>query len=312
MRVIFTRPTCQLSIARLSQRPGGVLETRGSGFHPGKAQPSRARAGRGAFRRESFDAVNGIARTTPAREPFLCRGRSSILAPVSDALVPFGSGIWIADGPVVDFYGFPYSTRMVLIRLQNGDLFVWSPVSLTGPLKNAVDGIGRVAYLVSPNSLHHLSLAEWKASYPHAAICGSRTLAKKRSDLKFDVILNVTQEVPWSAEVEQVEMAGSFALTETVFFHRNSRTALFADLIENFAPDWFSGWRGWVARLDGIVAPQGGAPREWRLTFLRRKEARSALNRILAWQPEKAVVAHGASIRHDATTFIERSFRWLR
>jgi hypothetical protein len=38
MRVIFTRPTCQLSIAltapRFKARPDGRLGARGSGFHP--------------------------------------------------------------------------------------------------------------------------------------------------------------------------------------------------------------------------------------------------------------------------------------
>src|SRR5690348_4048401 len=50
-------------------------------------------------------------------------------------------------------------------------------------------------------------------------------------------------------------LQGSFYLTEVVFFHRHSHTALFADLIQNFPRDWFKGWRGAIARLGGIVAP---------------------------------------------------------
>ena len=106
-------------------------------------------------------------------------------------------------------------------------------------------------------------------------------------------------------------MKGSFVMTEIVFFHRASRTAIFADLIENFPPDWFTGWRGLVARLDGIVAPDGGAPREWRLSFTNRKVARAALARILAWQPEKVVMAHGQIVRSDGACFIRNAFRWL-
>ena len=114
----------------------------------------------------------------------------------------------------------------------------------------------------------------------------------------------------WAADIDQVEMAGSFAMTEIVFFHRKSRTAIFADLIENFARDWFKSWKGILARLDGIVGPYGGAPREWRLTF-RKATARAALARILAWQPEQVVMAHGEMTRHDGTAFIRKSFRWL-
>jgi hypothetical protein len=38
-------------------------------------------------------------------------------------LQPFGPEIWVADGPVASFHGFPYSTRMAVIRLSDGSLF---------------------------------------------------------------------------------------------------------------------------------------------------------------------------------------------
>jgi hypothetical protein len=44
-------------------------------------------------------------------------------------LSAFGPDIWIADGPTVPFYALPYPTRMVLVRLGEGGLFVWSPIA---------------------------------------------------------------------------------------------------------------------------------------------------------------------------------------
>jgi hypothetical protein len=114
-----------------------------------------------------------------------------------------------------------------------------------------------------------------------------------------------------TAEIDQVLMGGSFALTEIAFFHRASRTAIFADLIENFPPSWFKGWRRFVARLDGIVAPNPGAPREWRLSFLNKNMPRAALARIIAWGPEQVIMAHGSLVRRDGTEFIRKAFRWL-
>jgi hypothetical protein len=226
------------------------------------------------------------------------------------ALQPFGPDIWVVEGPVVSFYGFPYPTRMVLIRLTGGGLFVWSPIALTPELKAETDTLGPVEHLVSPNSIHHLSMGEWKAAYPAAKLYASPGLAKKRKDLHFEATLGDKPPAAWAADIDQVEMAGSFAMTEIVFFHRESRTAIFADLIENFSDDWFKGWKGWLARLDGIVGPYGGAPREWRLTF-RKRIARAALARILAWQPEQVVMAHGEMTRTDGTAFIRKSFHWL-
>ena len=196
-------------------------------------------------------------------------------------LVPIGPDIWLAEGAVVSFYGFPYPTRMVLIRLAGGGLFVWSPIALSAELMADVDALGPVEHLASPNAIHHLFLGAWKTAYPAARLYASPGLARKRKDLRFDATLNDMPPRHGQAISNQGEAAGSFALTEIVFFHRKSRTAIFADLIENFRPGWFKGWRGWLARLDGIVMPNGGAPREWRLTF-RKAAARAALARILA------------------------------
>jgi hypothetical protein len=226
-------------------------------------------------------------------------------------LVPFGENIWVGEGLVVSFYGFPYPTRMVLIRLTGGGLFVWSPVALTPELKAQTDTLGRVEHLVSPNSIHHLYLGQWKTAYPAAKLYASPGLARKRKDIAFNATLGDSPPLAWAAEIDQVEMAGSFALTEIVFFHRESRTAIFADLIENFRPDWFKGWKGWLARLDGIVGPFGGAPREWRLSFLNRKLARERFSRILSWQPEQVIMAHGEMTRTNGAAFIRKSFHWL-
>ncbi len=223
----------------------------------------------------------------------------------------FGPGIWIADGPVVPFLSFPYPTRMAVIRLTDGGLFVWSPIELKAPLLKEVDVLGPVRFLVSPNAIHHLFLGEWKSAYPDARLYASPNLAKKRKDLAFDAELGDSPESEWAADVDQVVVHGSFAMTEVVFFHRMSGTVIFADLIENFPPGWFKGWRGAVARFDGIVAPNPGAPREWRASFTNRRAARAALQHILAWPIERVLMAHGDPVTTDSRAFVRRAFAWL-
>ena len=53
----------------------------------------------------------------------------------------FVPGIWAAEGPVVSFLGFSYPTRMALIRLSNGGLFIWSPIGVTDALKHEVNAL---------------------------------------------------------------------------------------------------------------------------------------------------------------------------
>lgn len=43
-----------------------------------------------------------------------------------------------------------------------------------------------VRFLVSPNRLHHLFLAEWKSAYPQARLYASPGLRKERRDLAID------------------------------------------------------------------------------------------------------------------------------
>ena len=107
-------------------------------------------------------------------------------------------------------------------------------------------------------------------------------------------------------------MRGNAITTEVVFFHRRSGSVLFTDLIQQFRPGWFTGWRALVARLDLVVATEASVPRKFRAAFFDRKAARTAVRRILGWPPSKVLMAHGAPIEDDARAFVARAFRWLR
>ena len=76
-------------------------------------------------------------------------------------LEEFGPSLYVAEGPTVPFFGFPYPTRMALARLADGSAWVWSPVALSAELARDVEAIGPVRHIVSPNALHHLFLSQW-------------------------------------------------------------------------------------------------------------------------------------------------------
>ena len=101
-------------------------------------------------------------------------------------------------------------------------------------------------------------------------------------------------------------------MEEVVFFHRTTRTLILADLIENFEPQKMWGAYRWLVRLAGAADPDGKAPIDLRLTFLGRKDAaRVSLERMLAWKPEKVVMAHGRCYDRNGTAELRRAFRWL-
>ena len=226
-------------------------------------------------------------------------------------LTPFAPEIWIADGAIVSTAGFHYGTRMAVIRLSDGGLFIWSPIKLTPELRASVDVLGDVRHLVPPNSLHHMFAGDWRAAYPNAKLHAPPGLRAKRKDLVFNDDLGDEPAAAWARDIDQVIVAGNRITTEVVFFHRTSATVLFTDLIQQFPKGWFGGWREIVARLDLMTEAEPAVPRKFRVMFRDRRAARAALARIQAWPAEKVLMAHGTPVGRDGQIFIDRAFAWL-
>jgi hypothetical protein len=226
-------------------------------------------------------------------------------------LKQFGDEVWTADGPDLVIAGFHYPTRMAVIRLSDGRLFIWSPIQSTDILRAEVDSLGQVRHIIAPNSLHHLFLPEWKRAYPGAKVYAPPGLRKKRKDIVFDDDLGNAPNQDWAGEIDQVLMQGNLITTEVVFFHVKSGTVLFTDLIQQFPASSFSGWRALVAKLDLMVGPEPSVPRKFRVAFTNRRAARDSLERIFAWPAGKVLMAHGTPVESDARAFLRRAFGWL-
>ena len=226
-------------------------------------------------------------------------------------LEEFGPSLYSADGPTVPFFGFPYPTRMAVARLSDGSAWVWSPVALTEQLANEVQAIGPVRYVVSPNKLHHLFLNEWADRWPDARLYAPPGLARKTPDLRWDAELDDEPNPAWAADIDQVVFRGSFAMEEVAFFHRASRTAIICDLIQRHPESKMSGWKGMLMRLDGLVGEHGSTPREWRASFLRRGPARAARKKVLGWNAERLLIAHGDCAHTEAAEIITAALSWI-
>ena len=226
-------------------------------------------------------------------------------------LQEFGQSLYIAEGPIVSFYGFPYPTRMAVVRLSDGSAWVWSPVALSDDLADSVESVGPVRHIVSPNKIHHLFLSEWASRFPDARVYAPPGLAKRKPELKFDAELGDTADPAWAADIDQVIFHGSIAMKEVVFFHRPSRCAIVCDLIQRHNEAAMTGWRGWLMRLDSLVGEHGSTPREWRASFVARRAARTAREKLLSWNPERLLIAHGECAQTKASEIIAGSLSWM-
>jgi hypothetical protein len=226
-------------------------------------------------------------------------------------LEEFAPSLFLANGPTVPFFGFPYPTRMAVVKLSDGSAWVWSPVALMEELADEVQAVGPTRHIVSPNKIHHLFLKEWTDRWPDARVYAPPGLARKKPELRFDAELGDEPDPAWATDIDQVIFRGSLAMEEVVFFHRASRTAIVCDLIQRHPESSMSGWQGKLMRLDGLVGEHGSTPREWRASFLRRGPARAARQKVLGWNAERLLIAHGECVKTDAADVIAAALSWI-
>ena len=192
-----------------------------------------------------------------------------------NTLKQVAENIWIVDGPIEHMQQFglsvPFPTRMTVIRLSNGDLFLHSPTRPDEQLCLVLEKLGNVAHLLSPNKIHYASIALWAKRYPQA-ICwaspGVRERAKSRNiAVQFDRDLGKEAPIEWAGQIDQHIFRGSRFMDEVIFFHPASKTLILADLIENFEPSKVSRALGWALKLAGNLDPDGKLPIDLHMTF---------------------------------------------
>lgn len=233
-----------------------------------------------------------------------------------NTLKPLAENIWLVDGPAIKFYGMPFSTRMTVVRLENGDIWLHSPTKLTDELADAVVALGPVRHLVAPNWIHYAYVAEWQKRFPEAlswAAPGVQARAEKHGmEMRFDRGLGPEAEAPWAGEIAQMIVEGSNVHREAVFFHHGSKTLILTDLIENFEPKHLSWWMRIAVRIGGIADPDGQMPRDMRMTFFGHKDQlRAAVERMIGWGPERIILAHGRWYERDGVGELRRAFRFV-
>ena len=156
---------------------------------------------------------------------------ASLYEPINE-YKPVAPNIGIIDGPFEYLtvggvrLPLPFTTRMTVVRLTNGDLFLHSPIKFDNRLANELQGLGTPRHLVSPNQFHYAHIGEWAEAFP-AAIAWASPRVRERArarhiDIEFTRDLGAIPPEEWQREIDQTLFPGGY-FKEFIFFHKAQR-----------------------------------------------------------------------------------------
>lgn len=221
---------------------------------------------------------------------------------MSTDLVQLHEDLWVVQRPLA-FLGMQLGTRMTVVRFGD-ELLLHSPVAPDDALREALARLGRVRWVVGPNRFHHLYLGPWMALGAEGwAVAG---LQRKRTDLAFTG--TVGQQGPWPDAFDTHALSCIPFTDEAVFLHRPSRTLVVSDLLFNLTAD-----APWLTRT--LMRAGGGYPgvccSHLERVMMKRDAARTDLARILQWDFDRVVLAHGAVIAEGGRDALQQAYAWL-
>lgn len=223
------------------------------------------------------------------------------------ALTQIHDDVWVQSAELT-MLGLHLGTRMTVVRLPSGGLWVHSPIALDEETTAQLRELGPVEHIVAPNLYHHLHVGPAQATFEGSIVHARPKLRKKRKDLHIDA--DLTNEAPdaWGGVFEPVEIGGNM-LDEVVFHHRPSNSLIACDLVENFTQ--CSHWLTRMYLKTGGIFEQPGVSRYLRIMFRDRAKVRASVDHLASLKFDGIVLAHGDVIEEGGTQILLDSYQWL-
>jgi hypothetical protein len=219
--------------------------------------------------------------------------------------------IWILEYPVryagIDLFG-----RMTVIKMGDGDLLIHDPCAMTDKVKQQLDSIGTVRYIVVPGSYHHLFVPEFQRMYPDAETFICPGLERKRPDIEFDWILGNRPDPRWNGVLEQVVVQGTRYMWEVAFFHKPSHSLILVDLLENIGDDYRHTASLYLRFWWKVVFRMWNNPKaapEYQMGWGQKAIVKKSLETILGWDAERVILAHGELVESNVSDVLRAAWR---
>ncbi len=215
--------------------------------------------------------------------------------------------VWTASAAQT-MLGLHLGTRMTVVRLPSGGLWVHSPIALDDEGHAALRALGPVEHIVAPNLYHHLHVGPMATAHEGSVVHARPRLRKKRADLQIHADLDGSAPHAWGGALQPVHIGGTM-LDEVVFLHPPSRLLISCDLVENFTSCPHLLTRVYL-KMGGIYQKPGLA-RPLRLVFRDRQRARAAIDKVIGLPFDGIVLSHGDLIAEGGPDVVAATYQWL-
>jgi hypothetical protein len=217
-------------------------------------------------------------------------------------------GLWRLDRRLRMPGGLVLPVATTIFRLPSGKLFLHAPVTLDLAAEQSLRALGSPSVLLAPNAFHHLFIGAYRNAFADSTAFYAPGLPARVPGLPPGVEVDERGPDAWEGAVEPVLFGPMGMFSEIVVFHPATATLVLTDLAFNIRRYRGTFDRiGW--RLFG-VPPEFGTSRTARLTLLRDKgAARPFVEKMLAKDFRRILVAHGEPVEHDAKSEFARAFR---
>lgn len=222
-----------------------------------------------------------------------------------ECIVP--NALWHAQQPL-KFGPISLTTRMTVVRLRDGSLWIHSPISPTRELIEELRSTGSVRYVVAPNKSHHLYFLDFLNAFAAAEGFIAEGLESKRGDLvRFP---RIPREAPWSADLRGYFIEGLPILNETVWFHGDTGTLVLTDLLFCFS----AANRGLAALVSKALGVRGklGMSRTMKWAIKSKQDLAKSVEPLLSLPVQRVIVAHDQIIDEQPVAKLAQAFAWLR
>ena len=144
---------------------------------------------------------------------------------------------------------------------------------------------------------------------------------KNKLDIKIDFFYSKDKNKIldfFNNEIDYVQIKGSFFMKETIFFLKEDKIIIVADLIQRHNLN-LENYKGKVSKflmkLDDITGENGGCPRDYKISFYwplgKRNLAKECFKEVLSWNFDQIFITHGDNVLVDGKKYFIEKLNFL-